>query len=105
MTNVLLSGELHSRPGARMHGQEEEHQEHVRDRPRGSRQVHPDRLPGGQGRYYRRRQGRRVQGHRYQEGRAGEMHHHQVHVSLISLCGDGIHCDFALSIAFASVTN
>jgi hypothetical protein len=64
-----------------MHGQEEKHPEHVRDRPRGSRQVHPHGLPGGEGGNHRRRQGRRDQGHRHKEGRAGEMHHHQVHVS------------------------
>ena len=32
-----------------MYGQEGEHQEHVRDRPRGSRKVHPHRLSGRQG--------------------------------------------------------
>ena len=73
-------GELHGRPSETMYGQEEEHQEHVRDCPRGPRQVHPDRLPGGQGRYHRRLQGWRVQGHRHQEGRAGEMYHHQINV-------------------------
>ena len=32
-----------------MHGQEGEHQEHVRDRPRRPRQVNPHRLPRLQG--------------------------------------------------------
>merc|ERR1712079_585316 len=88
-------GQLHNRRGARIHGQKGEHQEHVRDRPRRPRQVHSHRLPCRQGWYYRRRQGWRDQGHRHQEGRAGQMHHHQVHSHLHVLQhgreGHGLH--------------
>ena len=41
-----------------MHGPEAQHQEHVRDCPRGPRQVHADRFSGLQGRNYRGLKGR-----------------------------------------------
>ena len=78
-----------------MYGQEEKHPEHVRDCPRGPRQVHPDGLLGGQGRYHCRLQGRGDQGHGHQEGRAGAVHHHQVHVSFV-FPGGGRGVDFVV---------
>ena len=46
-----------------MHGQEGEHQEHVRERPRRPRQVNPHRLPRHQGWHHRRLKGWEDLGH------------------------------------------
>ncbi len=76
-----LSGELYRRRDPWHHGPEEQHPEHVRDCSRRPRKIHADRLALGQGRYHRRSQGRRDPRHRHPKGRAGAVHHHQVHVS------------------------
>ncbi len=78
-------GELHSRRDPRDHGQEAQHPQHVRYRPRRSRQVDPDRFPRRQGRHHRRSEGRRNENHGHQEGRARTLHHHQVHVRIFRL--------------------
>lgn len=79
---LLLLGELHYSPDPCDHGQEDEHQEHVRHRSCRPWQVYPDRLLGEQGRYHCSIQGRRGTFHRHKERWAGALYYHQVDVSI-----------------------
>lgn len=87
MSNKLMScflvcaGEFHRRRDPADDGQEAEYPQHVRHRSRRPRQVHFDGLPGLKGRYHRWRPRRRDAVHGHAQGRAGQMHHHQVNVS------------------------
>lgn len=76
------TGELHSESDPGHHEQEVQHQKHICDRPRGSWQVHSDRLTGVQSGDHSFSQGRRDALHRHSQRRAGALHHHQIDVSV-----------------------
>ena len=81
--SVRYPGELYSGRDPYHYGQKAQHPQHVRHCARGSRQVHPDRFPGRQSRYHCWFESRRDSDHRHEEGRTGEMHHHQINVSTL----------------------
>lgn len=76
-------GELHGGRDPWADEQEEEYPEHVRDSPRGSWQIDSYGFSRVQGRHHCRRQGRGDEIYGHSQGRAGTLHHHQVHVSRV----------------------
>lgn len=83
LTCTRFSGELYRGRDQGDDGQEAEYPQHVRNRPRGSRQVDFDRFARVQSWNYCRSQGRRDQVHRYAQGWTGPLYHHQINVSCI----------------------
>ena len=68
------------------HGQASQHSQHVGDSSCRSRQVDTHRFARLEGRNHCRQEGGGRALHRHPEGRAGALHHHQVHVSARKSC-------------------
>lgn len=82
---TLPPGELHGGSDPCHHGQKVQHQKHVRDRTRGSWEVHADRLAGIQSGDHCIVPCRRNPLHRHTQRRAGALHHHQIYVCALCL--------------------
>jgi len=80
-TSLILQGELHSRSDTGHHGQKGQHQKHVCDCPRWSRQINLDWFSGMQSWYHCLCPCGGDPFHRHKEGWAGAVHHHQINVS------------------------
>lgn len=81
----FIQGELHCRSDSGHHGQKGQHPEYVCYCPCGSWEIHPDRLLGLQSWNHRLSPCWWNSLHWHKKRWAGEMHHHQVHVSLLMI--------------------